>query len=182
MCKDTLAYSLMIVLAVCASKGIGETIYVDASSGGLNNGSSWTDAYNSLQGALDTADPCDQIWVAEGMYLPSKQTDPCEPRTATFQLASGVGLYGGFPNSGDPTWNDRDPHTYVTILSGDLLDNNTFGQLDISDACDFVAVAAGAAHSLGLKTDGSVVGWGWDGYGQITVSAPQPSFYLSLVT
>jgi len=39
-----------------------------------------------------------------------------------------------------------------------------------------VAVAAGRWHSLGLKTDGSVVGWGWNGDGQINVPAPNANF------
>ncbi|UCC22505.1 MAG: hypothetical protein JSW23_00060 [Planctomycetota bacterium] len=33
---------------------------------------------------------------------------------------------------------------------------------------DFVAISAGGAHSLALKADGSVVGWGRDDYGQTT--------------
>jgi len=39
------------------------------------------------------------------------------------------------------------------------------GELDCND---FVSIAAGGAHSLALKSDGSVVGWGWDYYGQAT--------------
>jgi hypothetical protein len=31
-----------------------------------------------------------------------------------------VAIYGGFPSSGDPNWNDRDPNAYETILSGDI--------------------------------------------------------------
>ena len=37
----------------------------------------------------------------------------------------------------------------------------------------FVAVAAGGQHSLGLKTDGSIVAWGWNYYGQTNVPAQQ---------
>ena len=33
---------------------------------------------------------------------------------------------------------------------------------------DFTAVAAGWNHSIGLKSDGSIVGWGWNYYGQAT--------------
>ncbi|MBN1392082.1 MAG: hypothetical protein JW947_04685, partial [Sedimentisphaerales bacterium] len=36
---------------------------------------------------------------------------------------------------------------------------------------DFVAVAAGYYHSLALKSDGTIVGWGYDGYGQATPPA-----------
>ena len=34
-----------------------------------------------------------------------------------------------------------------------------------------VAIAAGAYHSLALKADGTVVGWGENGYGQTTIPA-----------
>ncbi len=41
---------------------------------------------------------------------------------------------------------------------------------------DFVAVAAGGYHSLGLKTDGSIVAWGNNRYGQCTVPSPNTDF------
>jgi hypothetical protein len=72
-------------------------IYVKASATGNNDGSSWADAYTSLQDALDHSSvDKKEIWVAAGTYIPSKQTDPDVPRTATFQLISGVNIYGGF--------------------------------------------------------------------------------------
>ena len=37
-------------------------------------------------------------------------------------------------------------------------------------------IAAGAFFSLGLKTDGSVVGWGQNTYGQLTVPSPNSDF------
>ncbi|NOX97874.1 MAG: hypothetical protein GXO98_07460, partial [Nitrospirae bacterium] len=36
---------------------------------------------------------------------------------------------------------------------------------------DFTAIAAGDFHSLVLKADGSLVGWGWNNYGQTDVPA-----------
>ena len=41
---------------------------------------------------------------------------------------------------------------------------------------DFVAVAAGQAHSLGLKSDGTILAWGWNDYGQCDVPAPNADF------
>jgi alpha-tubulin suppressor-like RCC1 family protein len=40
----------------------------------------------------------------------------------------------------------------------------------------FVAVAAGGGHSLGLKTDGSIVAWGYNGSGQANIPAPNTGF------
>ncbi|MCK4341704.1 MAG: hypothetical protein KAY37_08285, partial [Phycisphaerae bacterium] len=40
-------------------------------------------------------------------------------------------------------------------------------------SADFVSVAGGSYHSLGLKSDGSIVAWGYDGWwGQCDVPAP----------
>ena len=39
-------------------------------------------------------------------------------------MINGVAIYGGFPKTGNPVWEDRDPNTYITILSGDLLGND----------------------------------------------------------
>jgi len=36
------------------------------------------------------------------------------------------------------------------------------------DGSDFVAIAAGGYHSLALKSDGSIVGWGYNGSGRAT--------------
>lgn len=48
-----------------------------------------------------------------------------------------------------------------------------YGQRTVPDPdSDFVAVAAGGGHSLGLKADGRVVCWGWNAYGQCRVPAP----------
>jgi alpha-tubulin suppressor-like RCC1 family protein len=35
----------------------------------------------------------------------------------------------------------------------------------------FLAIAAGPWHSLGIRSDGSLVAWGWDDYGQCNVPA-----------
>ena len=40
----------------------------------------------------------------------------------------------------------------------------------------FVAVAAGGAHSLGLKADSSIVAWGWNIEGQCNVPVPRTDF------
>lgn len=42
-------------------------LFVDADAGGANNGSSWEDAYVTLQDALANASSDNEIWVAEGV-------------------------------------------------------------------------------------------------------------------
>jgi len=41
---------------------------------------------------------------------------------------------------------------------------------------DFVDVAAGGYHSMGLKTDGSIVAWGMNTHGECNVPAPNADF------
>lgn len=41
---------------------------------------------------------------------------------------------------------------------------------------DFITAAAGASHSLGVKSDGSVVGWGTNATGQLNVPEPNADF------
>lgn len=103
-------------------------IYVDDDANGLNNGTSWFDAFNYLQDAVDFASShseVNEIQMAAGTYRPSKRTDLDDPRSATFQLIDGLAIYGGFPSKSDPNWSggdpnlkNRDPNAHETILSG----------------------------------------------------------------
>ena len=103
------------------------TYYVDTDANGANDGSSWENAFNYLQDALAVASSGDQILVAEGIYRPDEDTDHPDgtgEREATFQLISGVALYGGYAGSGKPDPNARNIELYETILSGDLSGND----------------------------------------------------------
>jgi predicted outer membrane repeat protein len=77
-------------------------------------GTSWTDPC-SLQTALSRAAKGDEIWVAQGLYVPG---EPAEVE-ATFLIPSGVALYGGFVGT-ESTREQRDWTAHPTILSGDL--------------------------------------------------------------
>src|SRR5687767_681524 len=102
---------VLFVGVITPARAVG-TCYVDASAGGLNDGTDWTNAYTSLQSAL--ADSCTDIWVAAGTYKPH-----ASDRTVSFALETGTAIYGGF--EGDETLlSQRDWEANVTILSGDL--------------------------------------------------------------
>jgi hypothetical protein len=120
------AVVLAAPLALIATAGQGSLaanriIYVDADATGANNGNSWQDAYTDLQAALQAAAAGDEIWVAEGVYKPSRRSSAGDPRSAAFQMKNGVALYGGFdPSLGDVGMQHRDWEANITILSGDI--------------------------------------------------------------
>lgn len=128
----------------------GTPIYVNAAAtGGTNNGSSWANAYLTLQQALDAATGANEIWVAAGIYYPSLRSDPGDARTATFTLKDGVSIYGGF-NASETTRDQRNPALYTTILSGDIDQN------DLNPDGNFIAETGemtgdNAAHVLMAK-------------------------------
>ncbi|HML74683.1 MAG TPA: choice-of-anchor Q domain-containing protein [Anaerohalosphaeraceae bacterium] len=98
-------------------------IYVNASADGANTGTSWADAFTTLQPALDAAQAGSEIWVAVGTYKPTKMVGGTDDRFKTFQMKNGVGIYGGF--AGIETERDQrksDPN--ITILSGDSDDDD----------------------------------------------------------
>lgn len=97
-------------------------LYVDQSAAGLNDGTSWADAFTELQSALAFALSGQEIWVAEGAYLPDYNVNTAThtgERSTSFDLVSGVAIYGGFP-AGGGLWQEHDPNIYETILSGDI--------------------------------------------------------------
>ena len=94
-------------------------IFVDDSANGLNNGTSWANAYTDLQEALQLHGG-EEIWVAQGTYYPVSCTFCQESeRSQFFNLLTDTQLYGGF--SGNETSPDqRDIANNPTILSGDI--------------------------------------------------------------
>jgi hypothetical protein len=114
---------------------INNTIYVDANAPGAGTGLSWTDAYTTVQDALDAAAYGDEIWVAEGIYTPTNVIGS----EATFVLTDGIALYGGFGGFGisETLRTQRDWENQITVLSGDLDGNDT------TDANGVIKDAAG---------------------------------------
>ena len=53
-------------------------------------------------------------------------------------------------------------------LDGSLVawGSNRFGQCDVPDGNDFMAIAAGGGHDVALRSDGTLVGWGRNDWGQ----------------
>ncbi len=138
-----------LLFGVSCTAAVGQIIYVDADANGLNDGSSWTDAYNYLQDALADANSGDEIWVAEGIYKPDQGGGKTPgDRTATFQLINGVTLKGGYAGFDEVYPNARDIEKYETILSGDLDGND----IQVNDPCDLLTEPTRAENSYHVVT------------------------------
>jgi Immunoglobulin I-set domain/PKD-like domain len=112
LARFVLAAALLVSLRQSAFGAA--TIFVRSTASGANNGTSWVNAYTSLQSALTAAASGDEIWVAAATYKPA-----AADRTISFALKNGVGVYGGFAGT-ETMRSQRDPATNVTILSGDI--------------------------------------------------------------
>jgi len=117
--------------------GQSRTIYVDANATGLNNGSSWTNAYKSLDSALlpsQNLSSSDTIKIAQGIYKPVLMPggiSSTDPRDVAFYMPKEATVLGGYATGGGV----RNPWLYKTVLTGEIGNPN-----DISDNTYHVAL------------------------------------------
>ena len=121
-----LGLAYVLVSSAALAQGV---VYVNGGATGANSGSSWIDAFVSLQDALATVQIGDEIWLASGTYHPDDGAFVEFGDTDTsFVIPGGVSLYGGFAGI-ETERNERDFTVFKTVLSGDLLENDA-GELD----------------------------------------------------
>ncbi|MFZ1538980.1 MAG: choice-of-anchor Q domain-containing protein, partial [Chromatiaceae bacterium] len=120
---------------------------------GANNGTSWTNAYTDLQSTLG-ASTCTEIWVAAGTYKPSIPAS----RSATFQLKTGVALYGGFAGT-ETLLDERAYMSNVSTLSGDIgtvgLNTDNTYHVVTGSGTNATAVLDGFTITAGYSVDGT---------------------------
>ncbi|HET7778819.1 MAG TPA: hypothetical protein VFL07_09715, partial [Rudaea sp.] len=107
----------LLLLLACAPAWAG-VCRVTTAGTIFNDGSSWAVPV-SLQQALTASSICTEIWVKKGVYKPTGANN-----SATFDIASGVEVYGGFAGS-ETALAQRDPAANLTVLSGDIDNNDT---------------------------------------------------------
>ena len=124
----------------------GSVLYVDADNiAGPWDGKSWATAYQGVQEGLDSTEQAGgEVWVAEGKYHPTDNGN----REISFQLKSGVDLYGGFKGA-ESALDQRDWEANVTMLSGDIGKPG-----DDSDNCYHVVLGANGATIDGFTITG----------------------------
>ena len=130
------AFILFVLLTATFLPSSAQTVRrVTTAGDSAADGSTWAAAM-TLKAALAASDPLDQVWIAAGTYKPHAD----EPGHATFSYFGRRALvYGGFEGD-EITFTPDDPLTlenedtrdrnaedalmHVTILSGDLADND----------------------------------------------------------
>jgi hypothetical protein len=111
--------ALTVAMGMCLNAGAAIR-YVKDGGAGLQDGSSWTNAFANPQQALAVANEGDQIWVGAGTYKPgSLQTD-------SFAIVDDdIKMFGGFSAGGGETaLSQRNPLVNLTYLSGDIDNDN----------------------------------------------------------
>ncbi len=133
--------------------------YVNPNGSDNNEGTSWEQAYQTLQKAIDVAIVNDEIWVATGIYKPTKELDGTtdSPRDYTFYIHLDVKIYGGFGGS-ETMLSQRNWVANPTVLSGNLgvMNNsdNTYHVLWI-DHCSSAMVLDGFTIEKGNADGGN---------------------------
>lgn len=102
----------------------GSVYYVRTDGNDNSDGLSWEHALRTVTAALDKAEEGypvaanrPRIWVAAGTYTGTiDDNDKIHSQPYAYKMVEGVNVYGGFPDSGAPGEDDRDPNTYKTIL------------------------------------------------------------------
>ena len=112
-------------------------VYVDKDATGLNNGTSWENAFHQLSDALKVAHEylnADEIWVAEGDYYPHASL-----RDSSFVLFDSIKIYGGFIGV-EASREERTADASLVRLSGDInivdtLWDNSYHSLTMAAEC-----------------------------------------------
>jgi hypothetical protein len=124
-CGNSGTFTSNLVTMIVCSRAI---TYVKPVASGTGDGSSWANATNNVQDAINNAcTGLSEIWVAAGTYKPTRDpfgnATPSVNRSKTFMLRNGVKIYGGFAGT-EGSRSERNWTNNVTILSGDFNDND----------------------------------------------------------
>ena len=110
---------LLLLLTLFLAQVHAAVIYVKHDVTGAGDGTSWTNAFPTLQEALDVAIDHDEIWVAAGTYKPTAKHGGTGNRRKTFLIDKNIKIYGGFAGT-EAQLSQRNWTTNQTILSGDI--------------------------------------------------------------
>jgi predicted outer membrane repeat protein len=102
---------VLLTLLVLQTPAKATIWYVNINATGLNNGTSWANAFTTLNPGIGWDDT---VWVANGVYKPTATTD----RNISFPLDNRK-FFGGFVGN-ETSLDQRDLSSFKTVLSGDI--------------------------------------------------------------
>lgn len=143
---------LLLTFASTVFSAYASTFHVRTTGLDTNDGLTWANSFQTLQKALSVANAGDDIYVAEGTYYPDEgpgQTN--DDSASTFNLISGVAVFGGFSATGDPSLPDAAPSAHPTILSGNLEQSGEY-----SNGTAYHVLTADSVNNL-ASIDGCII-------------------------
>ena len=141
MLSTSLRSPLLFLLATLTASVAHGQVFVDDDATGANDGTSWQDAFTTLDAALVHGG---LIWVAEGTYKSSNQS--------SFQLNNRT-IYGGFDGT-ETSFAQRAGLFGTTVLSGDVLGDDGPGFTNRADNVARVVKMSGTAKIDGFTIRG----------------------------
>ena len=111
---------IIFFLLICSVASARTIMYVDGTVGSSGDGSSWAQAFKTIQEGIDAAEatlstPASEnaeVWVKQGTYYIYENSNE-----NTLSMAEGVSIYGGF-NGTESLRRDRDYENNKTIIDG----------------------------------------------------------------
>ena len=142
-------------------------MYVDQDAVGLNDGTSWANAFIKLSDALQASREwanVNAIWIAEGVYSPHPTL-----RDSSFILKDSIKIYGGFLGV-ETMLEERSSDPELVFLSGDInvsdtLWDNSYHTVILDSTCvncvlDGLTIHYGYADQVGNDTGAGVLNAG----------------------
>jgi hypothetical protein len=99
--SDIRLWLAAVAIGLAASSARAAEIYVTNTGAGLKDGSSWGNAFGTLQAAIDAAAAGDTIYLAAGHYVDETSVTD-EPAMAVVEGLSSLTIRGGYAGSGTP--------------------------------------------------------------------------------
>jgi len=121
---------VLAVVVLCVQMAQAQQIwYVSPNGTGSGLGFHWTNASDDLQDVINKASAGDEVWVAEGAYIPNKPSNALStnPQDNAFVLKKDVQIFGGYNMyftecdfTKYPTTLDAYPYYHVVISAGNV--------------------------------------------------------------
>ncbi len=146
-------FLLLFSFLLLTAAGSAQVVYVDAAATGAGDGSSWDDAFTDLTVALDSADTGSSLWLAAGTYV--------TPDSSSFVIDREISLYGGFAGT-ETEASAADPMANETIISGDVMGNDSVGvydslKMDDNNRVFLILDTASTGSSFTVTLDGLTI-------------------------